>query len=96
MEKQDSHDHPNTLVLVDLIFYLYLIFGWINFLKGERSRKSSFSIIIPIRNEALTIQQLLTCSLNQDYSKEQCKIIEVDDFSTGDTIEKVHTLIKIK
>ncbi len=53
---------------------------------------TSFSIIIPARNEANNIYDCVLSILNQSYPKELFEVIVVDDYSTDDTAKIVQAL----
>lgn len=66
---------------------------------------TSFTVIIPARNEALNIKACVESILEQDYPKEAFEIIVIDDFSEDDTafiVEALHAqypqvrLLKLK
>lgn len=66
---------------------------------------TSFTVIIPARNEALNIKACVVSILEQDYPKEAFEIIVIDDFSEDDTafiVEALHAqypqvrLLKLK
>lgn len=77
------------LILLNLLFYLFLIAGWINLPVEVSVRKLSFSIIIPVRNEDDNIEEILQALEQQEYPNEQYEVIVVDDFSEDDTRKKV-------
>lgn len=56
------------------------------------------SVLIPVRNEAANIAQLVNDILAQDYPKEKLEIIVIDDHSTDDTaaIVKAFSLENVK
>ena len=68
-----------------------LIYGYNKVKPIERTEvnpKTTFSIIVPFRNEAKNLPKLLKSISNLNYPKELFEIILVDDFST-DTSERI-------
>ncbi|MET0635495.1 MAG: glycosyltransferase [Chitinophagaceae bacterium] len=57
---------------------------------------TSISIIIPVRNEALNIGNLLTAILAQQYPGGKLEIIVVDDHSEDGTVDIVKTFPRVK
>jgi glycosyltransferase involved in cell wall biosynthesis len=82
------------LLLVLIVYSLFiaqLTYGFNKvktFEKTELKPKTSFSIIVPFRNEAKNLPKLLNSISNLNYPKELFEIILVDDFSS-DTSEKI-------
>lgn len=77
-------------VYVLFIGQLILGFGKVEtFEKTNATPKTTFSIIIPFRNEAKNLPQLLASIANVNYPKELFELIMVDDFST-DTSERIY------
>jgi cellulose synthase/poly-beta-1,6-N-acetylglucosamine synthase-like glycosyltransferase len=79
-----------------LLLYAVLIFfywnGWENLNDYEPSTVTDarfISVIIPARNEAKKISNLLNTLAQQTYHRDFFEIIVVDDFSTDDTVEAV-------
>lgn len=58
----------------------------------DHSPKTSFSVIIPARNEALNIYACLSSILNQEYPGKLFEVIVIDDFSTDNTVTIIKTL----
>jgi len=52
--------------------------------------KTTFSIVVPFRNEADNLPQLLECIKNLDYPKTMFEVILIDDFSTDDSEKKIY------
>ena len=79
------------ILIVYVLFIVQLIYGFNKvktFEKTELKPKTSFSIIVPFRNEAKNLPKLLKSISNLNYPKELFEIILVDDFSS-DTSEKI-------
>jgi len=57
--------------------------------EDEADECTSISVIVPARNEASTITNLLTSLKNQSYPLDAFEVIVVDDFSTDQTSEIV-------
>lgn len=55
------------------------------FVPSKNKAATTFSIIIPARNEALNIEKCLLTILDQQYPAELFEVIVIDDFSTDDT-----------
>jgi len=79
------------IVVIYVVFIAQLIYGFnkVNtFERTEVNPKTTFSIIVPFRNEAKNLPQLLKSISKLKYPKELFEIILVDDFST-DTSERI-------
>jgi len=79
------------ILLIYVVFIAQLIYGFNKvktFEKTELKPKTTFSIIVPFRNEAKNLPKLLNSISNLNYPKELFEIILIDDFST-DTSEKI-------
>jgi glycosyltransferase involved in cell wall biosynthesis len=73
-------------------FILQLIFGFDkvkSFERTDEKPKTSFSIIVPFRNEEKNLPKLLKSISNLNYPKELFELILVDDFSK-DNSERVY------
>lgn len=71
-----------------LIFFLSVGFNLLPYFKlEERTSITSFSIIVPFRNEAQHLPLLLTSIENLAYPKELFEIIFVDDDSTDNSVQ---------
>ncbi len=80
------------ITLLYVITILALTIGWFRinrWKKDDTAPKTKISVLIPVRNEADSIGQLLTNLLNQSYPKELHEVILVDDHSTDGTSEVV-------
>ena len=79
-----------AFTILHVFFYLRLAFGWKK-IPEVYSNESliPFSIIIPVRNEAETIGQILNHLNGQDYPLDLFEVIVVDDFSNDDTVDEV-------
>lgn len=75
-----------------VVFLIQLILGFDkvkSFVRTDEKPKTTFSIIVPFRNEEKNLPKLLKSISNLNYPKELFEIIMVDDFST-DTSERVY------
>jgi cellulose synthase/poly-beta-1,6-N-acetylglucosamine synthase-like glycosyltransferase len=73
------------ILAVYAAFILQLIFGFDkvkSFVRTDEKPKTTFSIIVPFRNEEKNLPKLLKSISNLNYPKELFEIIMVDDFST--------------
>lgn len=75
-----------------VIFVLWLYFGWRKTIAqanlNPNGKALTFSIVIPVRNEAFNIQNLLLDISIQGYSNKLFEVIVVDDHSTDDTVKQ--------
>jgi len=76
--------------LLYCVFIFILLVGW-NKVKSEKQPGVSVpvSIVVCMRNESNTIENLLNCLIEQDYPYEKVEIIISDDFSEDDSVSKV-------
>lgn len=75
-----------------VVFILQLIFGFDKvkaFVRTDEKPKTTFSIIVPFRNEEKNLPKLLKSISNLNYPKDLFEIIMVDDFSK-DNSERVY------
>ena len=75
-----------------VVFILQLFFGFDKvktFIRTDEKPTTTFSIIVPFRNEEKNLPKLLQSISNLNYPKELFEIIMVDDFST-DASERVY------
>lgn len=75
-----------------VLLILQLIFGFSkvkSFVRSDEKPKTTFSIIVPFRNEVKNLPKLLQSISNLNYPKELFEIIMVDDFSS-DNSERVY------
>ncbi len=75
-----------------VVFILQLVFGFDkvkSFTRTDEKPKTTFSIIVPFRNEEKNLPKLLKSISNLNYPKELFEIIMVDDFSS-DASERVY------
>ncbi|WP_298898373.1 glycosyltransferase [uncultured Psychroserpens sp.] len=88
------------LIIVLTITILYLlsigsfVYGFdkvVDFKMEDLSPKTKFSVIIPFRNEAEHLPQLMTTISSLNYPKSMFEILFVDDESTDDSVEKIYT-----
>ena len=81
-----------VVLVIYVVFILQLILGFDkvkSFVRTDEKPKTTFSIIVPFRNEEKNLPKLLKSISNLNYPKELFEIIMVDDFST-DTSERVY------
>ena len=79
------------IAAIYVVFIAQLIYGFNKVKTFERTEvnpKTTFSIIVPFRNEAKNLPKLLKSISKLNYPKELFEIILVDDFST-DTSERI-------
>lgn len=62
--------------------------------KPGRNHSTRVSVVIPTRNEALTILQCLNDLINQDYPQNLFEVIVTDDFSEDYTCDFIQSFIK--
>lgn len=85
------------------ILYLILI-GWFvfgfnkiqEFKKETATQTTTFSIVIPFRNEAENLQDLLKSLSNLEYPKDLFEVILVDDDSEDDSVEIIQKVLDTK
>ena len=78
-----------TFVYGFLVFFGFIL-GWdrlSNFIPNENAPKTTVSIIVAARDEALNISKTLDDLTAQDYPKALTEIIFIDDHSTDQTAE---------
>ncbi|WP_298391935.1 glycosyltransferase [Hydrotalea sp.] len=83
-----------TVAIVLTLFYVWLILLYRKWFVSLRlfddttviGAHTSFSIIIPARNEANNIAACLNSIIAQNYPQQYIEIIVIDDFSTDDTV----------
>lgn len=81
-----------VVLVIYVVFILQLILGFDkvkSFVRTDEKPKTTFSIIVPFRNEEKNLPKLLKSISNLNYPKELFEIILVDDFST-DASERVY------
>lgn len=79
-----------AFAVLHVLFYLRLAFGWRRIpAVYKNDGLIPVSVIIPVRNEELTIGQILKHLDKQDYPKELFEVIVVDDFSDDGTVDQV-------
>ena len=75
------------------IYFLLLLIGWMR-IDEHRSipdgEHLSFSVIIPVRNEAVHIYYLLKDLAQQNYHSDCFEIIVIDDASEDNTVDEVN------
>lgn len=82
----------SIVLLVILLVYVFLILQLIlgfnkvkSFKLTDASPKTAFTIVVPFRNEAKNLPQLLESISNLNYPHKMIEIILVDDFSTDNS-----------
>ena len=91
-----------TILLIFITAAYFILIGSfvIGFLKlnlfksDEKSNKNGFSIIIPFRNEALNLPDLLESIANLNYPKERFEVLLINDDSEDDYTSIIKTFIK--
>jgi cellulose synthase/poly-beta-1,6-N-acetylglucosamine synthase-like glycosyltransferase len=68
-----------------LLFYAFRFKAYLPLNLKERKPEASFSIIVPFRNEAINIQQLLDCFSQLNYPSALFEIILIDDHSDDES-----------
>jgi poly-beta-1,6-N-acetyl-D-glucosamine synthase len=83
--------------VVHVIVFLWLIYHWVNTPRYPSLAVSNktISILIPVRNEAENIQQLLFDINEQSYPTAHFEVIVIDDYSEDGTAMIVQKLIPI-
>ena len=88
------------MILISILFYSYIIcilafiIGYDKikeFKKTSSSEKTTFSVIIPFRNEAKNLPQILKSISQLNYSNELVEFIFVDDDSTDNSVEIINS-----
>ncbi|WP_333876635.1 glycosyltransferase family 2 protein [Flavobacterium sp.] len=77
-----------SIVFIYIVILLQLILGFDkikSFKRNGAAPKTAFSIIVPFRNEAKNLPNLLASFSRLNYPPELIEIIMVDDFSTDDS-----------
>lgn len=77
-----------------VLFYLILSWKWSRIKPFKDGVESSFSIIIPARNEEANIRKIILDLENQTTEKTKYEVIVVDDFSTDETKKLVSEFIE--
>jgi cellulose synthase/poly-beta-1,6-N-acetylglucosamine synthase-like glycosyltransferase len=77
------------------VLNMILVFVWLKMQKKQsKSYKNTFTIIVPVRNEALNILNLLQDLEAQNYPKNQFEVIVANDDSTDETANIVQDFAK--
>ena len=83
-----------VLVFINYIFFIgLLIWGFTKvkpIVSTESENKTGFSIVIPFRNEAQHLPDLLNSLTQLNYSKELFEIIFVDDASSDESVRVIN------
>jgi cellulose synthase/poly-beta-1,6-N-acetylglucosamine synthase-like glycosyltransferase len=89
-----------TLLVLSLLYFLFMDWCWLGWLRLKtlnalNIQENTFAtIIIPARNEELTIERCLHDLILQQYPSHLFEIIVVNDHSTDDTAAKVAAFIR--
>ena len=79
-------------IYIGLILNLSIAFDKVKpFTNDSETARTTFSIVIPFRNEADNLNALLRSLANQNYPKELFEIILVDDDSQDESIKIINT-----
>ena len=87
------------IVLAYFILILFLENGYQrvgNFEEKNHQHRTSFTIIIPFRNEEERLPELIESLANITYDSNRHEIIFVDDESTDNSVAILHQMIKEK
>ncbi len=76
-----------SLVYIGFLWWSRFHWNRISVQAPPEPKKLTFSIIIPVRNEAENISQILSDLENQQYPKDQFEVILVDDHSEDSTLK---------
>ena len=88
------------MIIISILFYIYIIciLAFVigcdkikEFKKNSSSEKTAFSVIIPFRNEAKNLPQILKSIGNLNYPKKLVEFIFVDDDSTDNSEEIINS-----
>jgi glycosyltransferase involved in cell wall biosynthesis len=85
-----------TVTLIYLIIILSFIIGFdrIEIFKPTSAKaETKFSIVIPFRNEALKLPQLLSSILNLDYSRTMFEVLLINDYSDDNSVEIIESYL---
>lgn len=79
-----------------LLLLFWIKWNQISISKAESINFPKVSVVIPFRNEALSLPQLLNAIYNQDYPKEKFEVILINDRSMDEGKQIVEEFIKEK
>ncbi len=89
----------DLLIIITVVFtsayvllILYYLLGWLRlkeYLPANKNITTKITVVVPARNEAEHIQNLLSDLAEQNLNKNQFEVIVVDDFSTDQTAQLV-------
>ena len=83
------------IILLFVLYSLLIIYYWLSwkaipvFVPPPSTPRAMISVVVPARNEAENIGDLLNALKHQDYPASQFEIIVVDDHSTDKTADIV-------
>ncbi|HSD13054.1 MAG TPA: glycosyltransferase [Flavobacterium sp.] len=83
-----------VLIFINYVFFIGLLiwgFSKVNyFQKTSPEKKTGFSVVIPFRNEAHNLPDLLQSLSQLNYPKDQFEVIFVDDESKDDSVRVIN------
>ena len=91
------------MIVVSILFFLYLItigiftlgYNKVNVFRLKNLElKTTFTVVIPFRNEATNLPNLLESISSLEYSKEFVEFVFIDDDSTDDSTKVLDTFSK--
>jgi len=88
-----------TITILYLILISWFVFGFNKiqeFKKETAIQTTTFSIVIPFRNEAENLPELLKSLSNLEYPKDLFEVILVDDDSEDDSVEIIRKILDTK
>ncbi|MDH5609930.1 MAG: glycosyltransferase [Cyclobacteriaceae bacterium] len=86
----------SVFALVHAVFFFFLAYNWRQLATVALNPDSTFpavTVLIPVRNEALKIRDLLNTLQHQEYPAEKITVIVIDDHSQDNTAEVVRQLV---
>lgn len=86
----------SLFAILHVVLYINLTRGWDQIKhKPNDGNRNTFSVVIPVRNEAKNIDITLQHLANQNYPSTHFEVIVVDDFSEDETCELVSKWLEI-
>ena len=85
------------LSIIHVAAFCWLLYHWMRIpvVKSISPSDKIFTVLIPIRNEAANIKQLLLDINKQSYPRDRFEVIVIDDYSEDDTAAIVQQLISV-
>lgn len=78
-----------TFIYPLILYYLFLTLEGVRYYRGFREKEPqelpSVTVMIPARNEGLTIGQTLNAIVSLDYPKDRFEVLLLNDGSTDET-----------